>query len=222
MRALERRRLHRFDLRPLPDGLRLFVARSRRARLLGLALLARAPPGSALLLPRCRSVHTVGMRFPLDLVFLDAAGRVLRTEAAVPPWRVVSCRNAVAVLEVPATGHGMIPFVAEEHRNRLVEALDPRRPIYRDTYNEYFVMALSAGGAAAGTQVPLYIVMAITGRWSLPVFVIACVVFELAVIFGVARPQMKPVERAGWAALWGATTAALAFCFYELVAKPTL
>jgi uncharacterized membrane protein (UPF0127 family) len=211
-----------FELRPLTGGLHLFVARSRRSRLFGLALMARAPPRSALLLPRCRSVHTAGMRFALDVVFLDAAGNVLQAVVGVPPWRVVSCREAVAVLEVPAAGRGMIPFVADEHRNRFVEALDPRRPIYRDTYNEYFVMALSAGGAAAGTQVPLYIVMAITGLWSLPVFVAACMVFELAVIFGVARPQMTPIERVGWAALWGVATAVLAFCFYELVAKPTL
>jgi uncharacterized protein len=221
-RASRRGRLERFEEHALPGGVRLFVARSRQARLLGLALLARAPPGCALLLPRCRSVHTAGMRFALDLVFLDAAGNVLRAELGVPPWRVVSCRQAAGVLEVPAVGRGMIPFLATEHRNRLVEALDPRRPIYRDTYNEYFVMALSAGGAAAGTQVPLYILMAITGIWSLAVFVVACVVFELAVIFGVARPQMKPMERAGWAGLWGAATAVLAVCFYELVAKPTL
>jgi hypothetical protein len=116
--------------------------------------------------------------------------------------------------------------VAEQARNeplrRLFVALDPRRPIYRDAYNEYFMMVLSAGGAAAGTQVPLYILMAITSRWSVGVFVAACVVFELGVIFGVARPQMKPHERAGWATLWGFATAALALCFYYLVAKPTL
>src|SRR5215211_4536636 len=60
-------RLRRFEPRPLGRGLRLLVARSRLARLLGLALLARAPPGCALLLPRCRSVHTAGMRFALDI-----------------------------------------------------------------------------------------------------------------------------------------------------------
>jgi hypothetical protein len=54
------------------------------------------------------------------------------------------------------------------------------------------------------------------------VFVVACVVFELAVIFGVARPQMQSHERAGWAVLWGAATAGLAVCFYYLVANPTL
>ena len=107
--------------------------------------------------------------------------------------------------------------------NKLLEALDPRVPIYRDTYNEYFVLILSAGGAAAGTQVPLYIAMAILDElWSVGVFVGACVVFELVVIFGLARPQMKPLERVGWALLWGATTAVMALCFYYLVAEPTL
>ncbi len=112
--------------------------------------------------------------------------------------------------------------MATEHRNKLAAALDPRQPIYRDSYNEYFMFILSAGGAAAGTQVPLYIVMAITGLWSAPVFVAACVVFELVVIFGPARPQMTAVERVGWALLWTVTTGLLAFAFYHLIATTTL
>jgi uncharacterized membrane protein (UPF0127 family) len=209
----------------------ILVARSRRLRLVGLALRGRPPPGRALLIPRCRSVHTFGMRFALDLVWLDRDGRVLGVEESVPPWRVRSRRDAAAVLEVPAgggrraagaCGFGRMPGMADPQRNRLVLALDPRQPIYRDTYNEYFVLVLSAGGAAAGTQVPLYIVMAITGIWSVGIFVAACVAFELAVIFGLARPQMEPRERVGWVLLWGATTAILALAFYYLVAQPTL
>jgi hypothetical protein len=207
--------------------MKIIVAHSWRARLLGMALRG-GPPGHALLLPRCRSVHTCGMRFALDLVWLDRDGRVLAIDEGVPPWRVRSCRQAAAVLEVPAGGaatalaFGRMRVMAEPQRNRLAVALDPRVPIYRDTYNEYFVLVLSAGGAAAGTQVPLYIVMAITGIWSVGIFVAACVVFELAVIFGLARPQMKPRERVGWVLLWGATTAILALAFYYLVADPTL
>ena len=196
------------------------VARSLGRRLLGLAL-RRRPPECALLIPRCCSVHTFGMRFALDLVWLDADGRPLRIDRAVPPCRVRACRGAAAVLEAPA-GDAYIAAMAGERGSKLLAGLDPRQPIYRDSYNEYFVLVLSAGGAAAGTQVPLFIVMAITGLWSVAVFVAACVVFELAVVFGVARPQMQPVERLGWAALWGATTAALALCFYYLVAQPTL
>ena len=113
--------------------------------------------------------------------------------------------------------------MAEDRQlSKLVIALDPRKPIYRDSYNEYFVFILSAGGAAAGTQVPLYIVMALTDLWDPGVFIAACVVFELGVIFGLARPQMRPVERVGWAAMWAVVTGLMAFAFWHLVASPTL
>lgn len=109
-----------------------------------------------------------------------------------------------------------------EAPNRWLEAFDPRVPLYRDTYNEYLVFIVSAIGSVAGTQVPLYIVMAITGLWGLIPFVAACVVFELAVIFGLARPQMEPQERVAWAGGWAVVTALLATAFYYLVAEPTL
>jgi uncharacterized protein len=200
----------------------IVVARTRWSRLRGLALRRCPPQGTALLIPRCRSVHTFGMRFAVDLVWLDTEGRVLAVDEAVPPGRLRWHREAVAVVEVVAGDSGRIRAMAEPQRNRLALALDPRQPIYRDTYNEYFVLILSAGGAAAGTQVPLYILMAITGIWNVGIFVAACVVFELAVIFGLARPQMQPRERVGWVVLWGVTTALLALAFYYLVAEPTL
>jgi uncharacterized protein len=55
-----------------------------------------------LLIPNCRSVHTFGMLFRLDLYFLDGNGRVIRAVRGVRPGRVVGCRAAAAVLEVPA------------------------------------------------------------------------------------------------------------------------
>jgi uncharacterized protein len=78
------------------------VALSRRARLLGLALLDRRDAGTGLLLPGCRGVHTFGMRFPLDLVFLDCELRQVSLRRAVPPGRVAFERRAQAVLELPA------------------------------------------------------------------------------------------------------------------------
>ena len=53
-------------------------------------------------------------------------------------------------------------------------------------------------------------------------FVLACGAFELIVIFGLARPQMRAIERIGWAVRWSGATAVLALAFYQLVAKPTL
>jgi uncharacterized membrane protein (UPF0127 family) len=45
----------------------------------------------------------MGMRFAIDVVFLDGDGRVLRTAAKLKPWRVAAaCRGARTVLELPA------------------------------------------------------------------------------------------------------------------------
>ena len=162
------------------------------------------------------------MLFRLDVVFLDESGRVIRVARDIGPGRVIFDPRAAGVIETEAGRSGNIQVMAERHSNRFAAALDPRQPIYRDTYNEYFVLLLSIGGAIAGTQVPLYIVMALTDLWNVGIFVGACVVFELAVIFGVARPQMKPHERVGWALMWGAITALFAVLFYYLVAEPTL
>ena len=176
------------------------------------------------------------MRFPIDLVWLDEEGAVREVDRAVPPRRVVSCRGAKAVIETKAGDaelaaawaasrrSGIIPAMAQTQQppNRWLEAFNPRVPLYRDTYNEYLLFIVSAIGSVAGTQVPLYLVMALTDLWSVWVFVPACVVFELFVIFFIARPQMKPNERVMWAALWAGATALMALAFYYLVAEPTL
>ena len=89
------------------DGhLRVAVAAARRARRQGLAGLVELDPDDALLLPRCRSVHTFGMRFPIDVVFLDRHGEPVRVAAAVPPRRLVTCLRAHAALETPAGAAG--------------------------------------------------------------------------------------------------------------------
>jgi uncharacterized protein len=92
-RALEWRRFLGFEV---PVATTLF------SRLLGLALLDRDRAGAGLLIPRCRSVHTFGMRFPLDLLFFDEEGRVIEIRRNVPAWRVVRCLEADAVLEIPS------------------------------------------------------------------------------------------------------------------------
>ena len=81
-------------------GLHLPVAETRRSRLLGLAHLDRAAAGAGLLLPRCRSVHTYGMRFPIDIVFVDPEGSPLERHMAVGPRRILSCGRAAAVAEL--------------------------------------------------------------------------------------------------------------------------
>jgi uncharacterized membrane protein (UPF0127 family) len=78
------------------------VATTVSSRLLGLALLRREHAGAGLLIPRCRSVHTFGMRFPLDVLFLDQHDRVIELRRSVPPCCVIPCPGAMAVLELPS------------------------------------------------------------------------------------------------------------------------
>jgi uncharacterized membrane protein (UPF0127 family) len=82
------------------------VAADFRTRLLGLSWRSRSDAGPGLLITRCSSVHTFGMRFELDLFFLDADGQVIAVRRKVPPRRVVWFRGASAVLEIPAAEGG--------------------------------------------------------------------------------------------------------------------
>jgi uncharacterized protein len=88
--------------RDLPGGLRLAEARSRAARMKGLAKLDAMPRQLALHIPRCRSVHTFTMRFPLDLIWLGRDGRPVRIDRAVPPNRMKLCLRARSVVEANA------------------------------------------------------------------------------------------------------------------------
>jgi len=81
---------------------RVRVARRPWERMIGLLGKRSLEPDEALLIPHCRSVHTWFMRFPLDLVFLDGAGVVVRILEHLPAFRVVWVRGAEAVLELPA------------------------------------------------------------------------------------------------------------------------
>jgi uncharacterized membrane protein (UPF0127 family) len=89
-------------------GCEVRVASGPRARLLGLAYLDRGRAGSGLLIPRCSSVHTFGMRFGLDLYFLGERGEVVAVRRGVPARRLAFCRGARAVLELPAREGGEI------------------------------------------------------------------------------------------------------------------
>ena len=103
------RRLHKLPEHTGLGGMRVFTACSFGARLLGLALLDDLPSGCALLIPACASVHTFGMRFPLDIAFLDPSGRVVRIERDVPRGRLVRCRGAAAVMERRSVPSGATP-----------------------------------------------------------------------------------------------------------------
>ena len=79
------------------------VNRATNALSRGVGLLGRSTlgPDEGLWIDGCNAVHTMFMRVPLDLYFLDREGRVLKIAPNVPPWRfIVSCKGAAAVLEL--------------------------------------------------------------------------------------------------------------------------
>ncbi len=79
--------------------LRLRVASGAWGRLRGL-LGRRRPLGlrSGLLLHPCRAVHSGAMAYPIAVWFIGPDGDVLRA-GRLPPWRWMSCPQAVAVVE---------------------------------------------------------------------------------------------------------------------------
>jgi hypothetical protein len=85
-----------------PRGIRLLadVPSSRRERMRGLRRRPSLDAGQALLLRRCRGVHSVGMRFPVTIVGLDARLGV-RWVRALPPRRLARAPRSVRhLLEV--------------------------------------------------------------------------------------------------------------------------
>ena len=78
------------------------VATSFASRFRGLMGVAQLPPGSGLLFPGSRSVHTHFMRFPIDVVFLDAELRIVSIAPALRPWRFAAAKRADSVLELAA------------------------------------------------------------------------------------------------------------------------
>jgi uncharacterized membrane protein (UPF0127 family) len=85
------------------------VAKDFRTRLRGLAFRDRDDVGPGLRIPGCASVHTFGMRFALDVFFLDAEGAVIAVRRAVPPRRIIWQAGSSAVLEIPTEPEGESP-----------------------------------------------------------------------------------------------------------------
>ena len=78
-------------------------ARSLGARLMGLLGRDGLAEGAALVIEPCSSVHTLFMRFPIDVAFLDARGAVVAVAPGLRPWRATRVHPAARrVVELPA------------------------------------------------------------------------------------------------------------------------
>jgi uncharacterized protein len=78
------------------------LAATPAARLHGLLGAPSVAAAGPLLLAPASSIHTCGMREPIDVAFLDDELRILRVVRGLRPWRVVAVRGARAALELPA------------------------------------------------------------------------------------------------------------------------
>lgn len=92
-------------------------ATSTWERMVGLLGSARVSRGEGLWIEPCSSVHTIGMRTAIDVVFLDREGRVLRTYERVAPNRLaLVCPGAHVTVEL---GPGTVAHAPIEVGDRL-------------------------------------------------------------------------------------------------------
>jgi uncharacterized membrane protein (UPF0127 family) len=109
-------RLERLPVLALVNGIKVAVADRPSARLAGLAGMRWMPRRTGLLIPDCRSVHTYGMRFALDLIWLDDEGRIVDVVGSARPGRIVRLPYARAVVESAAgTGAAFFAALATAH-----------------------------------------------------------------------------------------------------------
>ena len=90
---------------PGETPLRTRVADRLLARCIGLLNCDRLDDADGLLLAPCTAVHTCGMSFAIDVLFLDGDLRILRLVPALKPWRAAQGpRGTRRVLELAAGG----------------------------------------------------------------------------------------------------------------------
>lgn len=78
------------------------IARTRAARRRGLLGREGLPRGWALVIARCKAIHTIGMRFAIDVVFVDADGCVRKIVRGLGPRRIAIAPRAWAAIELAA------------------------------------------------------------------------------------------------------------------------
>ncbi|MCW5979921.1 MAG: DUF192 domain-containing protein [Bryobacteraceae bacterium] len=78
------------------------VADTSRKRRTGLLEHENLATGAGLWIVPCEAIHTIGMKFPIDVIFLNRSRKVLKIRPRMGPWRLSCCLRARSVLELPA------------------------------------------------------------------------------------------------------------------------
>ena len=82
------------------------IAATRTSRRRGLLGRDRLDGTSAMLLAPCTAVHTAGMRFAIDVVFVDREGHAVKVVRNLRPWRIALAAGGRAVIEMAAGSLG--------------------------------------------------------------------------------------------------------------------
>ncbi len=93
---------------------RVEVAVTRRDRRKGLLGRSGLDSASAIIIAPCFSIHTMFMRFDIDVVFVDEDGRVLKVVRDMTPWRIA----------IDPTAHAVVEFSAGSLRDRQINVGD--------------------------------------------------------------------------------------------------
>ena len=79
------------------------IAKTPLTRMIGLLNRKAFEPGEALIIRPCNSIHTFFMRFPIDVIFVDANNRIIKTISRMRPFRISGIYlNALFTIELPA------------------------------------------------------------------------------------------------------------------------
>ena len=79
------------------------LANTLWTRMRGLLGTSELPQGTGLVIEPCNSIHTFFMTYPIDVLFLDKSGEVVKVLEVVKPWRLTAMYpRARSVLELPA------------------------------------------------------------------------------------------------------------------------
>jgi len=81
---------------------RILIAGNSAERRRGLLKTEALCEGEGLWIAPCEAIHTIGMRWPIDVLFLDRSYRVRKIVRELPPWRIAICLTASSVLELSA------------------------------------------------------------------------------------------------------------------------
>jgi uncharacterized membrane protein (UPF0127 family) len=81
-------------------GVEVIVANTWLSRAIGLLTTSYLPQGQGLLITPCAAVHTIGMRYSIDVIYISRAGTIVKVVHGLQSWRLSSCASSYSTVEL--------------------------------------------------------------------------------------------------------------------------